>query len=98
MDIGSQNLAARDIALSLAARLHAELIGLFVEDEDLLISAQFPFAREIIASYAAERKLDYADMERSLRAWSSQMQQQLAEQAQHINIKYSFRTFRGRKT
>ena len=97
MDIASQSLAASKIAFSLAHRLQAELIGLFVEDEDLLASTQFPFASEIIASTAAERKLDYSDMERSLRAWSSQMQKQLLKQAQHTNIKCSFRTFRGRK-
>lgn len=98
MDIESQSLAAREIALSLANRLNAELIALFVEDEDLLMSAQFPFASEITASSATERKLDYADMERSLRAWSTQMQQQLAKQAQSTNIKYTFRTYRGRIT
>lgn len=98
IDIASQSLAAREMALSLAYRLQAELIGLFVEDEDLLVSAQFPFASEVIASSATERKLEYADMERSLRAWSIQMQQQLQKQAQLVNIKCSFRTFRGRKT
>ena len=98
LDIASQSLAARDIALSLANRLQAELIALFIEDEDLLRSAQFPFASEIIASSAMERKLDYADMERSLRAWSTQMQQQLLKQAQQTNTKCTFRTFRGRKT
>lgn len=98
LDIASQNLAARDFALSLAGHLQAELIGLFVEDEDLLKSAQYPFSREIVSSSALERKLDYDDMERSLRAWSTQMQQQLLKQAKLANVKFSFQTFRGKKT
>ena len=98
LDIASQNLLARNIAFSLAGRLQAELIGLFVEDEELLASAQYPFALEITAGSASERKLEYADMERSLRAWSTQTQQQLLQQAQQAKIKCSFRTFRGRKT
>lgn len=98
LDIASQDLAARDFALSLAGRLQAELIGLLVEDEDLLTSAQYPFASEINASSASERKLEYADMERLLRAWSTQTQQQLLQQAQQAKIKCSFRMLRGRKT
>lgn len=98
LDITSQDLAARDFALSLAGRLQAELIGLLVEDEDLLASAQYPFASEINASSASERKLEYADMERSLRAWTTQTQQQLLKKAQEEKIKCSFRMLRGRKT
>jgi hypothetical protein len=98
LDIACQNLAAREFALSLAGRLQAELIGLFVEDEDLLASAQYPFSREIVSSSASERKLNYDDMERSLRAWSTQMQQQLMTQAKQANVKFSFQTFRGKKT
>ena len=98
LDISSQNLAAGKFALSLAEGLKAELIGLFVEDEDLLVSAQYPFSREITVGSALERRLEYSDMERSLRAWFTQMQQQLLHQANQANIKYSFRTYRGRKT
>ena len=98
LDIASQNFLARNIAFSLANRLQAELIGLFVEDEELLASAQYPFSSEITASSASERKLGYSDMERSLRAWSTHTQQQLLQQAQQAQIKCSFRTFRGRKT
>jgi len=98
LDIASHNLAARNFALSLANRLKAELIGLIVEDEDLLTSAQYPFSSEIRTGSGSERKLSYANMERSLRAWSTQMQQQILKQARQANIKCSFRTFRGRKT
>jgi len=98
MDIASQNMAARDFALSLARRLKAEIIGLIVEDEILLQSTQYPFASEIVSGSAVERKLDYSNMERSLRAWSTQTQNQLSMQAQRANIKCSFRTYRGRTT
>ena len=98
LDLASQNIAARELALSLAGRLQSELVGLIIEDEELLASAQYPFSSEINTSSALERKLSYADMERSLRAWSTQIQQQLLKQAQQANVKCSFRTFRGRKT
>ena len=98
LDIASQNLAAREFALSLANRLKAELIGLIIEDEDLLVSAQYPFSSEISTGSGSERKLGYVNMERSLRAWSAQMQQELLKQAQQANIKCSFRIFRGHKT
>lgn len=98
LDSASHNLAARNFALSLARQLQTELIGLFVEDEELLSSAQYPFASEIIASSANERKLGYTELERSLRAWSTQIQQQIIKQAQQAQIKCTFRTFRGRKT
>ena len=98
MDTANQNMAARDFALSLASRLKAEIIGLIIEDENLLLSTQYPFASEIVFGSAAERKLDYSNMERSLRAWSTQTQNQLLLRAKRANIKCSFRTFRGRTT
>jgi len=98
MDSASQNLAARKFALALASRLKAELVGLFVEDENLLQSTQYPFSSEIVSGSALERKVDYSNMERSLRAWSTQTQNQLSIQAQQANIKCSFRTYRRRTT
>ena len=98
MDIASQNLAARSFALSLASQLNAELIGLIFEDENLLQSTQYPFASEIVSDSALERKVDYSNMERSLRAWSAQTQTQLLTQAQRANIKCTFRTYRGKGT
>ena len=42
----AQGQAALDAAARMAARLQAELVGLYVEDVELLRLAQFPFARE----------------------------------------------------
>jgi hypothetical protein len=97
MDAASHSIDALTSAIALAGQLEAELTGLFIEDIDLLRSAQLPFAREIIADSGRERLLTSADIERSLRAWSAEMQNTLIKEARKAQIKYSFRTVRGRR-
>jgi hypothetical protein len=97
MDAASHSVDALTSAITLAGQLEAELTGLFIEDIDLLRSAQLPFASEIIADSGRERLLTSNDIERSLRAWSAEMQNTLINQARKAQIKYSFRTVRGRR-
>ena len=47
LDAGPRDRAALEAAAQLAARMQAELVGLFVEDIDLLHLAGLPFAREV---------------------------------------------------
>lgn len=97
MDAASHSSDALTSAISLARQLEAELTGLFIEDIDLLRSAQLPFASEIIADSGRERLLTGTNIERSLRAWSAEMQNTLIKEAGKARIKYSFRTVRGRR-
>lgn len=97
LDAASLSSDALTSAIRLAGQLQAELTGLFIEDIDLLRSAQLPFSSEIIADSGRERLLTGNDIERSLRAWATQMQNTLTKEAEKAKIKYSFRTVRGRR-
>ncbi len=97
LDAASQNQDAMQSAIVLASQLQAELIGLLVEDIDLLRSSQLPFSSEVIAASGEERSLTSNHIEKSLRAWSKQMQAILTREAQKANIKVSFRSVKGRR-
>ena len=47
LDASTDSLAALDAAAKLAQCLQAELVGLFVEDVNLLYMAGLPFTREL---------------------------------------------------
>ncbi|MGA9539247.1 MAG: universal stress protein, partial [Desulfobacterales bacterium] len=82
-------------AVDLAARFEAELIGLFVEDTNLLRVARLPFVREIGAFSFSARKLDLTDLERQLRLQAERMRRYLALAAQLRGISWEFRVKRG---
>ena len=82
-------------AVDLAARFGAELVGLFVEDINLLRVARLPFVREIGAFSFSARKLDVDDLQRQLRAQADLMHRSLAMAAQLRGISWKFRVQRG---
>ena len=89
-------LGALDAAARLAARMQAELDGLFIEDEGLLRLAALPFAREIGFSSASARTLDVPGVERWLRALADEMRRGLAAAADRSTVaRWSFRVARG---
>jgi nucleotide-binding universal stress UspA family protein len=98
LDASSHSLAAVDAAVELAARLEAELSGLFVEDVELLRLAECPGARELLYPSAKEAPLSRATMESRLRAQSEQARQALGAAAERSQVPWSFRTVRGRVT
>jgi len=77
-----------------AAALQAELLGLFLEDVELLRFAGLPFAREIGAS-ATSRGLDVPLMERRLRSEAEAARRALAAAAEGKTVRWSFRVERG---
>lgn len=97
LDAASHDLASVESAVMLAARLQVELLGLFVEDADLLRIAGLPFAREVALSTAVDRALGGGGLERSLRALAGEAERSLAEAAGRAQVKWSFRTVRGRR-
>ena len=84
-----------EAAAKLAAQMEAELVGLFVENINLLHFAGFPFAREVGFASAARRDLDVEGMERSLRGLAREAQQTLAAVAGRVPVRWSFRVVRG---
>ena len=67
LDASQESMDALSTAAQMARRLHAELIGLFVEDENLLKLVQHPFAREVNLLTSVGRSLDTATLERDLK-------------------------------
>jgi nucleotide-binding universal stress UspA family protein len=95
LDASLHSLAALDAASELADTLKAELIGIFVEDVNLLHLAGLPFAREVRYLSGADRPLDSPSMERALRVQAEQVRQALAGVAGRRQIRWSFRVVRG---
>lgn len=95
LDTSPHSLAALDAAVKLAAKMNAELLGLFVEDVALLRLADVPCAREVLYFSTAEVPLSRASMESSLRIQADQAREALAAAAQRAQVEWSFRTVRG---
>lgn len=84
-----------EAAVALARSADAELLGLFVEDLDLLRFAALPFAHEIGTASAARRRLDTASLERELRAHALEAERRLAGVAARGRVPSAFRVARG---
>lgn len=95
LDASGHSLAALRSAAELASRVEAELLGLFVEDANLLQLAALPFAREVGGVAGAARPLDAQVMERSLKAQAERSRLALAEAAAPHRLRWSFRVVRG---
>lgn len=85
--------ALREIA-ALAAESHAELLGVFIEDTDLLQIARLPFAAEVGYPSAARRGLDPATLERALRVRAETLRRALAQALEPARVPWSFRVAR----
>jgi nucleotide-binding universal stress UspA family protein len=98
LDASTHSLAALEAAANLAASLHAELIGLYVEDENLLHFAGLPFAQEVRSPTAHRRSIDSDRMEQELRLEASQARHALELAADRVSARWSFRIVRGQVT
>jgi nucleotide-binding universal stress UspA family protein len=98
LDASPHSLAALEAAVALAARFHAELAGLFVEDADLLRLAELPFAEEIGLFSAQRRRLDGLELERQMRAQMVRIRRLFAGATQQAHVEGSFRVARGAVT
>jgi nucleotide-binding universal stress UspA family protein len=95
LDASRHSLAALEAASELANTLKAELVGIFMEDINLLRLAGLPFAREVRYLSVTDRPLDSPSMERELRIQAEQVKQTLALVADRRQIRWSFRVVRG---
>lgn len=98
VDASTHSIAAIDEAVRLAARLHAHLEGVFVEDINLVRLAGLPFASEVTRATALARPIDRPVMDRQLRAVGGIARAALALAAQAAHVTWSFRVVRGRVT
>lgn len=95
LDPALQSRALLEAAVDLAGEMQAELLGLFVENQDLLHFAGLPFARELGFESATRRALDVESMERTLRALAKEARQALESVAARTQVQWSFRVVRG---
>lgn len=87
--------AALEAALGLAAILHAEIAGLFVEDAALMRIAALPFTRELGLTSAALRPIESAGIERALKLQAAQSRASLEAAAVALKLPWSFQVVRG---
>jgi nucleotide-binding universal stress UspA family protein len=88
-------MAALQAAAEMARWLDAELLGIFVEDIDLVRLAGLPIARRFGYYTTSQHSLDLAGIEQELRAQANQARRALAAAAQRAHLRASFRVTRG---
>ena len=72
-----------------------EIVGLFIEDTEILSLGRLPVAREIRYDDATPRPPDVARLERQLRAQASRIRAAFEERAGKLGRKHSFQITRG---
>jgi nucleotide-binding universal stress UspA family protein len=95
LDVSPHSLSALEAAAELAIGLQAELVGLFVEDINLLRLAELPSSREIGIFSTSRRPLTTVEVERQLRAQAARARRALATAAHRAHVPWSFRVARG---
>jgi nucleotide-binding universal stress UspA family protein len=98
LDSSTHSAAALEAAARLAAKLSAELIGLFVEDINLMRLAELPLFGAVDATSAIVRPLNSQSMAADLRLQAAQARRALARAAERVHVKYSFKVARGQVT
>jgi len=95
LDATTAPSAALDAAAALASGLGAELVGLFVEDQQLLRFAALPFAQELGIATASARPVRTADIERALKSQAERLRRVLAETARPLGLAWTLEVTRG---
>lgn len=95
LDASPASMAALEFAADLAARNNAELIGVFVEDINLIRVGQLLVSKEIGRFSANSRSLESGDIERELRLHARIVEIAMASVAEKANLRWSFRNPRG---
>ncbi|NTU68740.1 MAG: universal stress protein [Chlorobiaceae bacterium] len=95
IDCSPHSKASLEAAAEMAERLQADLVGIFVEDINLLRIAGLPFAEEIRRYSSSTGKLDEAQLERLLRHQAREARELLQQAADAKTLRHTFRVLRG---
>lgn len=95
LDPAEQCCGALETAARLAADSQAELVGVFVEETDLLQAAALPVTSIVRSDDMGREAVDRAKMERGLKAWATRAQATLTAAAERWQIKATFQVARG---
>jgi hypothetical protein len=94
MNAARRSHAVLEPATRLARRLDAELVALFLEDEDLLRLASLPFV-QLVGPTAKPLAVDRPAMERALRQAQAEARRELEIAAQRHGVKHIFDVVRS---
>lgn len=94
VDTSPHSRAALEAAARWAQVTGAELLGVFVEDVELLRLGALPLVREVSA-VSGHGNLEAAALERSLRAMAATARRELQQAAGRHGVRASFRVVRG---
>jgi len=95
LDPSADYEAAIGEAIGLAARLHAELAALLVEDERLLGAARHPFARAYSPAGSSWRAFGADDIEDAFRGLADRVRETVERMAAPGRLRWSFSVVRG---
>lgn len=84
---GTASPVAIDAAVWLARAFQSEIEGLFVESQQLIEWARYPFAREISFSGRSQRALSIEELERELRTASAAFHREVIARAHALDVK-----------
>ncbi|MBB3232204.1 universal stress protein [Halomonas stenophila] len=96
LDASRHSLAALSAAVRLAEREGVELVAVYVEDQDLLHSVAFPFAREVGGHSGQVRRLTAPQLEASLARQAERVSQALELAVAGRRLRHSLQISRGR--
>jgi len=91
---GTASTIAIDGAVWLARAFQSEIEGLFVENQELIECARYPFAREISFSGRLRRALSIKELERDLKVASEAFHREVIARAQALDVKVHRRVVR----
>lgn len=95
LDSSPTSLRGLAVAAEMAARLDAELVGLFVEDDNLMRLARLPQSYEIGLQSARSRNLDPDAISRLFKQMAERARQALRRAAELEHVRCSFEVARG---
>lgn len=91
-----EDLAAVEAAAAFAARLRADLLGLFIEDIDLARLAEHPGMTTICSRSAGSQRLGAEHLKTALKAQLARTRQAIERAAERQRIRANFEVRRGR--
>lgn len=97
VDSSAFSEATLEYAVSMAARLKRPLHGIFIEDTDLLSTAELPFSMEICLNTGEPRVFDSISLRSALDTIAKRFQQQLSRRAEQMSVRWSISSVRGRR-
>ncbi len=95
LDSSNESSSALDEAAEMASRVNAELIGIFVEDTNLLNLAGLPCASEVGSATGVSRSLNAVVIRRTLKSIAERARLAMARAAEQRQLRWSFTTSKG---